>query len=97
QLANQVLVAAVALAGALLLLRVLFLALVLPELVWSGAALIRLTGPLTLLLAMIPGGATRILGSATLADFTAAIVVTAIPIFIFSRPRRAASARSVGP
>ncbi|MCC6315259.1 MAG: hypothetical protein IT337_14740, partial [Thermomicrobiales bacterium] len=42
QLANQVLVAAVALAGALLLLRVLFLALVLPELVWSGAALIRL-------------------------------------------------------
>ena len=77
-----------AVAAALLLLRVLFRLLSIPDRVWSGEVLYAITGPLVLPFASLPGGNRIMAGQATLADITTAALVVVVPWFMLSRPPR---------
>lgn len=78
-----------AIAAALLLLRVLYRLLAIPGRVWSGDTLYTLTNPLVLPLSLLPGGSRVMLGDATLADITTAALIVIVPAFWLSRTRRA--------
>lgn len=85
QLAAEIGLTLLAVAAALLVLRVAFKLAEIGPRVWSGAALYRLTEPLVLPLALLPGGARPILGAASLADITAAVSAIVVPLFLLSR------------
>ncbi|MGI9252696.1 MAG: hypothetical protein ACR2J8_03045 [Thermomicrobiales bacterium] len=74
-------------ASALLLLRLLFRLLSIPNRVWSGQTLYAITDPLVLPFALLPSGDRPVIASATLADITAAALVFIIPWFLLSRRR----------
>lgn len=74
-----------ALIGALIVVRVLLLSLGVDRGVWIGAATYRLTNLVAWPLGVLPGGDTRMVGSATLADFTLLALVVMIPLGILAR------------
>ena len=74
--------------SALVLLRLVFLVLSIPALVWSGDTIYSLTEPLVFPLTLLPGGSRPIVGAASLADITAAVLVLIVPGFLLSRPRK---------
>jgi len=88
QVALELALTLLAVVAGLLLLRTLLLAAGIDEQSWSRSALSVATGPLVLPLQAIPGGSRTIIGSATLADVTAAVLLLAVPIFVLSRPAR---------
>lgn len=88
QLAMELLLTVLAAATALLFLRVAVASLAVGDGVWSGATVIRITDPLVLPFALLPGGERTLIGNATLAELTPAALAVAVPLFAFSRRRR---------
>jgi hypothetical protein len=73
--------------AALLVLRALFAAFGVSDRVLSGAVVYGLSGPLVFPLEAIPAGRRPVLGGATLADVTAAVLILAVPLFAVARSR----------
>lgn len=87
QLALEVALTAYALVGAALVVRLALLILGVPGRVWSGETVYAVTDPLVWPLTQLPGGTTRLIGLATLADVTALAVVALVPIVLLARDR----------
>lgn len=87
QLALEVALTAYALVAAALVVRVTLLILRVPARVWSGEIVYAVTDPLVWPLTLLPGGATRLIGAATLADVTALALVALVPVVLLARDR----------
>lgn len=87
QLALEVALTAYALVGAALVVRLALLVLQIPDRVWIGETVYAVTAPLVWPLTRLPGGATRLVGSATLADITALALVALVPVVLLARDR----------
>ena len=88
QLALEVALAAYALVGALLTVRLVFLIIGVGDRVWSGALLYRLTRPFARPLSLIPGSGIEVVGDASLADVTLVGVVVLVPLAMLARGDR---------
>jgi hypothetical protein len=68
-----------------ILLRCVVLLLQWPASVWSVKTILTLSAPIVLPLGIVPAASRPIIGSATLADLTAAIVLVALTLPLFGR------------
>jgi hypothetical protein len=84
QLALRLGLALYAAASTLLAVRLLVLALNFPDSVWTVKTLLSISAPLVLPLTLLPVGQRVLLGSATLADVTAALILCALPLPMLS-------------
>ncbi len=80
QLAVRLGIALYAILCAAIALRCAVLAFDLPDAVWSVHLILVASQPVVAPLTFIPAGSRTVLGSATLSDLTAAIVVMAMPL-----------------
>lgn len=88
QLALRLGLAFYAAASALIALRLVILALSFPDSVWTVKTLLAISAPLVLPFTLLPVGQRTIIGSATLSDLTAALILCALPLpFVSSRMR----------
>ncbi len=55
---------------------------------WSVSLLVDGTQPLVVPLQLLPGGSRNMVGAASLADLTTAVLLVVLPVFILSRPTR---------
>ncbi len=88
QVALELALTVLAVAAALALLRTLLLIGGVDDRTWSGSLLAAATQPLVLPLQLLPGGSREVVGSASLADLTTAVLLLVLPVFILSRPAR---------
>lgn len=88
QLALRLGLALYAAASTLIALRVVILALSFPDSVWTVKTLLSLSAPLVMPLTLVPVGQRTLIGSATLSDLTAALILCALPLPILSRRLR---------
>jgi hypothetical protein len=70
---------------ALIALRIVVLVVDLPESVWSVRSIISLSSPIVRPLQVIPAAQRPLLGSATLSDLTAGLVLVALPLLFLGR------------
>lgn len=75
-------------AAALVIVRLILLALAIDHRLWIGATMLRYTDPFVDLLARLPGGDRALLSDVTLADLTLVGLLTLVPIGIIARGRR---------
>lgn len=88
QLALRLGIAAYAAASTLLILRCLALLLSFPGSVWTVQVILSISAPIVLPLSLVPAAQRVIVGSATLADLTAALILIALPLpFLGGRMR----------
>lgn len=74
--------------AAAIALRCLVLVFAFPATVWTVKAILTASSPLIVPLSPVPGAQRIIVGSATLADLTAALVLLAVPLLLLGRRRR---------
>jgi hypothetical protein len=89
QLAVRLGIAVYAVLCAAIVLRCAILALALPDTVWTVQAILSASAPIVLPLTILPVADRAVVGSATLADLTAALLLSAIPLALLSRRARA--------
>lgn len=80
QLAMRLGLAVYAVASMVIVLRCLILMLSFPPTVWTVKTILSLSAPLVLPLTLLPAAQRAVIGSATLADLTAALVLMALPL-----------------
>ena len=85
QLAVRLGLAVYAALCAAMLLRCVVLLLQWPASVWSVKTILALSAPIVMPLAIVPAAGRPIIGSATLADLTATIVLAALTLPLFGR------------
>jgi hypothetical protein len=85
QLAIRLGLAVYAAACAATALRCIALALGLPDTVWTVKTLLSLSSPLVRPLLLVPGSTRAVIGSATLADLTVALLLVALPLLLLAR------------
>ena len=88
QVALELALSLLAVAAGLAVVRVLFLAVELPEQSWARSVVSSVTAPLVLPLQALPGGSRPLIGAASQADITIAVMIVAIPLFVLSRSAR---------
>jgi len=89
QLAVRLGIAVYAVLCAVIVLRCSTLALAFPDTVWSVRAILSASAPIVLPLTIFPVANRSVIGSATLSDLTAALLLSAIPLALLSRRARA--------
>jgi hypothetical protein len=80
QLAVRLGLAIYAALATLIALRLIVLLLAFPETVWTVKTILSLSAPAIAPLAVLPAAQRPLLGSATLSDLTAALVIVALPL-----------------
>ena len=88
QLAMEIALNVVALAGGAVLVRALLRALGVDHRVWIGATVYRFTDPVVAAFALLPGGDRRLIGDATLADVTLVALLALVPLALLARAKR---------
>jgi hypothetical protein len=88
QVALELTLTLLALLASLAVVRVILLAAGLPRHAWTHSALSALTAPLVAPLAALPGGGRPLIGAATLADVTVAVLLVTVPLFMLTRELR---------
>ncbi|MBA3414517.1 MAG: hypothetical protein H0U10_04735 [Chloroflexia bacterium] len=88
QVALELAVTCLAVVAAAALLRALVLGAGIAGQSWSASFLIVGSQPLVLPLQLLPGGTREVVGRATLADLTTAVLLLILPMFILSQPTR---------
>lgn len=68
-----------------IMLRAIVLVFRFPDTVWTVQAILSLSAPIVLPLSFLPGGERVVIGSATLADVTAALLLIALPLPLLGR------------
>ena len=71
---------------AVVALRCAVLILQFPDTVWTVRSILAVSAPLLRPIQIIPGASRVLVGEATLADFTVALVLSAAPLVILARP-----------
>ncbi|HYO30358.1 MAG TPA: hypothetical protein VER37_07230 [Thermomicrobiales bacterium] len=89
QLALELALSALAVVAGLALLRAVIHAIGIAEQTWTASFLDAATDPLVRPLQLIPGGSRSVVGQASLADLTTAVLLLVVPAFFLSRPPRA--------
>ena len=87
QLALELILTAYALVSALLVVRLLLKIVHVSSRVWAGSTIDRVTDPILLPLAVLPGSGRQILGAASLADITAVLLLLLVPLWLMARRR----------
>lgn len=88
QVALELALTLLAAVAGMMLLRALLLMASVDERTWSGTILATATTPVVMPLRLLPGGTRPLIGDASLADITAAVLLLAVPLFLLSRPPR---------
>ena len=89
QLALELALSALAAVAGLALLRAVIHAIGIAEQTWTASILDAATDPLVRPLQLISGGSRSVIGRASLADLTTAVLLLVVPAFFLSRPARA--------
>lgn len=83
----EVMLSALALAGGLVLLRLVFKLLRVPSRVWTGSLVYSVTDRLVWPLTLLPGSDRAVLVDASLADVTAVAILLLLPLLLAVRTR----------
>ena len=88
QLALRLAIAVYAALCCAVALRCAVLALALPGGVWSVSAILAVSSPIIVPLAIVPGANRVVVGALTLSDLTATLLLLALPLALLGRRRR---------
>lgn len=94
QFALELLLSAAALAGAFIVLGVVFKVLGISSRVWTGSMVYAVSDRLVWPLTLLPGSQRTLWGQATLSDLTAAVLIITAPLLFVARGRATGSSRA---